>query len=143
MAPPKTEYADFHLVDPTLLTRQGLEAATVMTIGALIHGQLVLEVDGINPREQSRLISRNIADLSHLKRRRAELLDRATESGAWQLYYCSRCGRRLTPTECNGCKRAYTVPLGTLGGKALPLPSKVSRYAVENRHRFEVAPPQP
>ena len=142
MAPPKTEYADFHLVDPTRLA-QGLEAATVMTIGALIQGQLVLGVDGTNAQQQSRLISRNIADLSHRKGKRKELRDRATEPGAWQLYYCSRCGRRLTPTQCNGCKRAYTVPEGTLGGKALPLPSKVSRYAMENRHRFEVAPPQP
>lgn len=140
--PPKTEYADFHLVDPTLLGR-GLEAATVMTIGALIQGELVLGVDGVNARGQSRLISRNIADLSHRKGKRAELMGRATEPGAWQLYYCSRCGRRLTPTQCNGCKRTYTMPEGTVGGKPLPLPTRVSSYAIANRHVFEVAPPQP
>lgn len=142
MAPPKTEYADFHLVDPTRLV-QGLEAATVMTIGALIRGEHILETAGVNAREQSRLISHNIADLSHLKGKRRELLGRATEPGAWQLYYCSRCGQRLMATQCNGCKRTYTVPPGTFGGKALPLPSKVSRYATQNRHQFEVAPPQP
>lgn len=141
-AEPKTEYADFHLVDPERLS-QGLEAATVMTIGALIQGELVLQVEGANPREQSRLINRNIADLSHRKGKRAELLKRATTGGAWQLYYCSRCGRRLTPTQCNGCKRTYTVPPGTVGGKALPLPTKVSRYAMDNRHQFEVEPPKP
>lgn len=139
---PKTEYADFHLVDPERLT-QGLEAATVMTIGALIHGELVLHVAGVDARQQSRLINRNIADLSHRKGKRAELHKRATESGAWQLYYCSRCGRRLTPTQCTGCKRTYTVPSGTFSGRPLPLPARVSAYAVQNRHRFDVAPPQP
>lgn len=142
MTPPKTEYADFHLVDPERLA-QGLEAATVMTVGALIQGQLVAGKEGVSARDQSRLISRNIADLSHRKAKRAELLGRATEAGAWQLYYCSRCGRQLTPTQCSGCKRGYTVPEGTLGGKPLPLPIKVSRYAIENRHQFQVTPPRP
>ncbi len=142
MAPPKTEYADFHLIDPTRLA-QGLEAATVMTIGALIKGEHVLGTEGVTAREQSRLITRNIADLSHRKGKGKELRGRATEPGAWQLYYCARCARRLTPTHCTGCKRTYTVPEGTFTGRALPLPTRVSRYAMDNRHQFEVAPPQP
>jgi hypothetical protein len=142
MAPPKTEYAEFHLIDPVRLA-QGVEAATVMTIGVLIRGLSVMQETPITPREHSRLVNSNIADLSHRKGKRAELQGRATEPGAWQFHYCSRCGRRLTRTQCMGCKRTYSVPMDTFGSRSLPLPRKVTNYAVQNRHQFEVDPPRP
>jgi len=134
LAAPKLEYADFHLVDPTRLA-QGVQAATVMTIGGLMRGSY-LDLEG-TPAQIGAAMNHNLADLSHSVAGRRRLLDRANEAGAWQFYFCSRCGARLSPRQCLGCRRRYEVPLGTFGGRQATMPRKVTVYATQQGHQFE------
>jgi hypothetical protein len=141
---PTTEYVDFHLVDPEILAKRGLEKAIVLTISGLMRSvESSIALSFLPEWSQTIIVNRNLLKLAHGVLSRKMLADSATKIGAWQCFYCSRCGGRLERTCCEICERRYPASKGQrVIGWAPIIPEKVVRYAQKCGHQFEQAPPR-
>jgi hypothetical protein len=138
------EYVEFRLLDPAKMT-EGLQGATVMTIGVLLSGAPVL-IARQSPRAIGAAVNRHAVQFAHTPEGRTDLASRAIvgtgRSGPQHFYYCARCTGSLTPTHCGGtCRQRYTPARDIAFNLIQPvLPIRVAAYMMEQGHRFEVLP---
>lgn len=144
----KFEYVEFSLIDPTKLSRLSTYSATVMTIGALLNKEAEEELFTKPDMRASSMpllvkkLDENLGEMAHRAGARRTLHRKAGGSSTLFMHYCSRCGGRLSRTQCRRCgiKFGKSVEVAT---SSIDITPKVATYAFSHGHKFTQRPLRP